>query len=113
AERLCFACNQWAVTGFELARANPDARDLFNPDFDAVRQSYPVLEDFLIELLTPVWPTDAHDDLPDIAHMMSTALKGFKTLASDSAELKRMIKQLTAFVAAGANAPHPKQETEQ
>jgi hypothetical protein len=38
--KLRFACEPWGAEGFELIRANPDAKDVFDLSFAPVRQGY-------------------------------------------------------------------------
>src|ERR1700761_7894481 len=39
-EKLRFACESWGVEGFALVQANPDAKDMFDLCFAAVKSSY-------------------------------------------------------------------------
>ncbi|MDO5624732.1 MAG: TetR/AcrR family transcriptional regulator [Pseudomonadota bacterium] len=98
ARKLRYACTAWGVAGFELVRANPESKDVFDLSFPAVRQSHEVFEAFLVELLSPHWPADG-PPLPGIAHMVGAAIKGFKALAQTSDELRQMIEDLTDLVA--------------
>ena len=49
--KLRFACESWGAEGFELVRANPDAKDAFDLSFARVRQGYAAFEELLAELL--------------------------------------------------------------
>ncbi|MFZ4875529.1 TetR/AcrR family transcriptional regulator [Janthinobacterium sp. Mn2066] len=100
AEKLSWACTSWGVEGYELVRANPDARDVFDLGFCAVRDSYEVFEKLVTEILQAQWPRHGQvPALPDAARMLAAAIKGFKDLARDSDELRRMIASLAAMVA--------------
>ena len=100
AEKLRFACTSWGVEGFELVRANPDAKDLFDLNFTAVRDSYGIFEALVAQILQEQWPQDGNVvALSDAASMVPAAIKGFKDLARNSEELRKMIESLTAIVA--------------
>jgi len=100
AEKLRWACTSWGVEGYELVRANPDASDVFNLGFCAVRDSYEVFEKLVTEILQEQWPRQGQvTALPDAARMLAAAIKGFKDLARDSEELRRMIASLTNMMA--------------
>lgn len=77
---------------YELVRVNPDARDVLDLGFCAVRDSYDVLETLVTKILQEQWPRQSPvTALP--------AIKGFKDLAKDSDELREMIATLTDIVA--------------
>lgn len=103
AEKLRWACTSWGVEGYELVRANPDARDVFDLGFCAVRDSYEVFEKLVMEILQEQWPRQSPvSTLPDAARMLAAAIKGFKDLAKDSEELREMIATLANMVASQA-----------
>ncbi|MFD8813671.1 TetR/AcrR family transcriptional regulator [Streptomyces sp. NPDC059627] len=99
--RLRYACQSWATPGFDLVRANPDARDLFDERFDAVRAGNAAFEALLTELLQePASTAGIGVSAADLAQMISCALQGFKRLADDTAALGRMIDSLVTTTCA-------------
>jgi len=99
-ERLFQACISWTRDGFELVRANRDARDLFDPAIPAVRDAYVAFEAFLDEVLTEAnFAGNGALERRRVVAMMSTALKGFKDMACDSNELQNLIRTMTTAVA--------------
>ncbi|MFD3583235.1 TetR/AcrR family transcriptional regulator [Streptomyces sp. NPDC058683] len=108
--RLRYACQSWATPGFDLVRANPDARDLFDERFDAVRAGNAAFEALLTELLQePASTAGIGVSAADLAQMISCALQGFKRLADDTAALDRMIDSLvtTTCAALALSATYP------
>lgn len=49
--KLHDCCEQWAGHGYDLTKAHPDARDVFNLAFAPAKQMYSTLEAFLADLL--------------------------------------------------------------
>jgi len=49
--KLHFCCEQWAGHGYDLTKAHPDARDVFNLAFEPVKKMYDALVAFLADLL--------------------------------------------------------------
>jgi AcrR family transcriptional regulator len=99
AEQLRHACESWCVPGFDIVRVNPDARDLFDLAFAPVRESYAAFEDLLVEILRPHLPMPASRAIAaEYAHMIGGALKGFKDIAVETAELRQLIGTLADAV---------------
>lgn len=97
AARLGYACVTWAVAGYDLVKANPDAKDLFDLGIEPVRRGHTAFQDLLAGLLT-----DGGCRTPDqTAQMMAAALKGFKLVAEDRDELRRMTVALCDVVSDG------------
>ncbi|AKV04269.1 Transcriptional regulator, TetR family [Labilithrix luteola] len=101
ASRLRYACRTWASAGFELVQANPDAKDLFDDQFAAVRAGNAAFENLLVELLAePVSKADVEVTAPRLAEVIGYGMQGFKRFARTSAELHRMIDTLVTTVCA-------------
>lgn len=100
-EKLLYACNAWAVEGYELMQAHPDARDMFDLGFKAVCTGYQVFENQLVDILRIAVDRSALDLSPEsIARSIVYALKGFKDIATDSADLRTLIATHLAIVGA-------------
>lgn len=100
-EKLLYACNAWATEGYELMQAHPDARDVFDLGFKAVCSGYQVFEDQLADILGNAVDRSALDlSSADIARSIVYALKGFKDIATDSADLRTLIATHVAIVSA-------------
>lgn len=98
AERLEYLCTSWTAEGYDLVCGNPDAKDMFDLGFEVVRESYAAFEALLAEELSG---QGAQGGGPDqTARMMGAAMKGFKDLARDGADLRAMIRSLVATVVA-------------
>jgi len=97
--RLRYACESGVSTGYAIVAANPDARDLFDDRFAAVRAGNAAFEQLLAELLS-----DAVDAAPvgvtktDLAHLISTGTQGFKHYATSTIELNRLISTLVTVI---------------
>ena len=50
--KLLYACQSWGSHGFDLAVVHPDAADLFDLRFDAVKEVYANFEAFVVELIS-------------------------------------------------------------
>lgn len=86
AARLRHACLTWVVAGYDLVRASPDAKDMFDLSFAPVRQGHLAFVQLLTRTLS-----EAGQDQPEVtAKMMGAALKGFKAVAEDRDELRQM-----------------------
>jgi AcrR family transcriptional regulator len=104
--RLRYACQGWATPGFDLVRANPDAKDLFDERFDAVRAGNAAFEALLTELLQePASAAGIGVPAAQLAEMVSCALQGFKRFADGAADLDRMIDSLVMTTCAALALP--------
>jgi AcrR family transcriptional regulator len=98
-ERLLYACNAWAAEGYELIQAHPDARDMFDLGFKSVCAGYLAFEQLLAEILGDAVERSALDLSPTaLARSIVYALKGFKDIATDSADLRTLIATHVAVV---------------
>lgn len=98
ADRLAHVCTSWAMDGFDLVRANPDAKDMFDISFAPVRASHAAFAAMLGEILA-----EAGTSEPELSgELMVAAIRGFKDLARDRDHLQSLIARLCALVAADA-----------
>ena len=103
--KLRFACESWGAEGFELVQANPDAKDMFDLGFASVCESYSAFEELLIEIIKePLRGAGLNIQAKELARVIAFAIKGFKDIARDGKEMRRMIGVQVALIAA---ALHP------
>jgi AcrR family transcriptional regulator len=98
-EKLLYACNAWAAEGYELVQAHPDARDMFDLGFKSVCAGYQAFEDLITDILRDAVERSALDLSPaKLARSIVCALKGFKDVAANSADLRTLIATHVAVV---------------
>jgi AcrR family transcriptional regulator len=97
--KLRFACDAWGSEGFDLVRAHPDAADMFELGFESVCRGYEGFGELLEEILGEPAARSAQS-ASDLARMMVYAIKGFKDIAKDGADIRRLIATQVAVVAA-------------
>ena len=92
---------------YETIKANPGAEDLLSLDHEvpAVEASYASLEAYLVDLLQEaVGGSVLKANAEDIARMLMSAMRGFKLVASDGTDLRRLIAMQVAITAAALGA---------
>jgi AcrR family transcriptional regulator len=100
-EKLLYVCNAWAAEGYELVQAHPDARDMFDLGFKSVCAGYQAFEDLVADILKEAVDRSALDLSPaKLARSIVYALKGFKDVAANSADLRTLIATHVAVVSA-------------
>ena len=91
-QKLHFCCEQWAGVGYDLTKAHPDAKDVFNLDFAPVREMYAVLEAFWADLLRDAVAASKLRTTPEeLARILIFSMRGFKDIAEDAAHMRRLI----------------------
>ncbi|CAB3775545.1 hypothetical protein LMG28614_00013 [Paraburkholderia ultramafica] len=99
--KLRFACEAWGAEGFELVQAHPDAKDMFDLGFASVCNGYSAFGDLLVDIISaPLAEADLDIEATDLARAIVFAIKGFKDVARDGAEVRRMIGVQVAVIAA-------------
>ena len=90
--KLHFCCEQWAGHGYDLTKAHPDAKDVFNLAFPPVREMYAELEAFLADLLREaVVASKAKTTPEELAGILIFGMRGFKDVAEDGSHMRRLI----------------------
>jgi AcrR family transcriptional regulator len=94
----------WAVRPFGLMMNSPEAKELMECSLgfaqDALSQGYLKFELMLVPFLatlTSGHPAKASIAPERIAHILASAVRGFKQTASDPVELRRLIEDLLAL----------------
>ncbi|MGY2733826.1 TetR/AcrR family transcriptional regulator [Sphingomonas sp. UYP23] len=91
-DRLRTACVSWGLHGVELADVHPDASDLFDLRFAAVRQVYANFEAVVAGLIIDQVPRSGINATPtELARVLVYGMRGLRSVASDTAEMKRLI----------------------
>ncbi len=103
--KLHFCCEQWAGHGYDLTKAHPDAKDLFNLAFAPVRKMYTALEAFLADLLREAVAASKLKTTPaELARILIFGMRGFKDIAEDAAHMRRLIALQVDVVLASMKA---------
>lgn len=91
-EKLLHACTSWGLHGVELAAAFPDAADLFDLQFPAVRQVYRRFQALVVEILKENlenWPISVQPE--DYALTLTYGMRGLRYAAQDVEDMRRLI----------------------
>ena len=92
-------CGDWATHGLKLIERHPDAKDLFDFRFAAVRQMYEDFVEFLVEVIVDAgcatsWPVE------NVIRNLVFSLRGLKDAASDVKHMKALVSlQVDVFLA--------------
>ena len=104
-QKLHFCCEQWAGVGYDLTKAHPDAKDVFNLDFAPVREMYASLESFWADLLREGLAGSKLKTTPEeLARLLIFSMRGFKDIAEDAAHMRRLIALQVDVVLASLGA---------
>ncbi len=110
ADQLTCAFEVWCVRPFEMIQASPDAKDILESGYEfATEITVQVFADFetiLSDVLRPLVSAQADPPLSSeqLAHILSTAVQGFKESASSAVQLRQLIKGLITIVLAGLHS---------
>jgi len=92
-EKLLHACTNWGMHGVELAAAFPDAADLFDLQFPAVRKVYGNFQALVVEILLAnlkTWPISVSPE--DYALTLAYGMRGLRYAAHDVEDMRRLIR---------------------
>ena len=103
-KRLELAFEIWAVKPFEMTMDSPEAKELLECSFDfalvSLKRGYKKFETAVAPLIATLAEKRlAHANLsPErTAHVLASAVRGFKQTAAKPAELRQLIKQLVSL----------------
>lgn len=101
-ENLRFALDRWMAQAYDLAYTSPDAEDLFRYSYPAMREVSDEFQAFLADLLREAAEASPLNVTPkDLAQALFFSVHGFKTVAANGTDLRRMIAlQVSVIVAA-------------
>ena len=98
-KKLHLFCGDWATHGLKLMERHPDAKDLFDLRFPAVRQMY---EDFITFLVEAFSEAEHPAKIPTekIVRNLVFSLLGLKQAATDVTHMESLVKlQVDVFLA--------------
>ena len=97
--KLHHFCGSWATHGLKLIERHPDAKDLFDLRFPAVRQMY---EDFIRFLVEVVTNEDHSAKIPveKVVRNLVFSLRGLKDAATNVKQMEALVElQVDVFLA--------------
>ncbi len=104
--KLRHACGQWATHGIDLVATHPDAKDLFDLRFGAVREMYEHFEQVLAGLIDEaVTGSRLHATPRELARSLIYALRGIKDAATSTTEMRRLAEVQVAVLVAALDPP--------
>jgi AcrR family transcriptional regulator len=90
--KLLHACLAWGVHGVELASVHPDAADLFDLRFPAVRQAYANFQALVAELISGAPGISRLDTTPaELARVLVYGMRGLRETAADPDDMRRLV----------------------
>ncbi len=107
ADKLTFAFEVWCVGPFEITQVSPDARDILESGYEfateIITQAFSDFENILSDVLRPMVNSQTEKLLSSeqLAHILTTAIVGFKESATSAVQLRQMIQGLISVVLAG------------
>jgi AcrR family transcriptional regulator len=103
ADKLLYAFEVWTIRNFDRNKNSPEAQEIVDatPHFarDAHNAVYDKFDALLASVLVRAETNIQRSKLSpkQVAHILSSAMRGFKLVAKDGAELRRLIKGLIAL----------------
>ena len=90
-DKLLTACNRWSSSVFDVHEASPEAKDMDNLDFEAVRDIYRQFQEFLANILHQADITDLQEsEVSGVARTLAHALRGCRLGSADKQDMIRM-----------------------
>ena len=90
--KLRYVCKKWGAHGFDITAVHPDAKDLFDLRFAAVREMY---ERFCAFVAGLIQETVAHaavqPSAPELARTLVFSMRGLEETAADGTDMRRLI----------------------
>ena len=90
--KLRYVCKKWGAHGFDLTAIHPDAKDLFDLRFPAVRAMYERFCAFVAGLIGErVAVSGGKDSAAQLARGLVFSMRGLEETAADGADMRRLI----------------------
>ena len=90
--RLSLACVKWGLHGVELAAVHPDAGDLFDLRFPAVRKVYARFETLVAGMIEQAVTASNVGATPDeLARTLVFGMRGLRATAADVEDMRRLV----------------------
>jgi len=106
-EKLRYAFEVWAVQRFDLTLNSPEAKEISDSSYEFARealdQSYEKLESVLASILKGHVKSGGNQktlSAEKMAHILTSAVRGFKLVANSATELRKLIQDLLGIVLA-------------
>ena len=99
--KLRYVCKKWGAHGFDITAVHPDASDLFDLNYPAVREMYGRFCAFVADLIAPaVAASSLPASAAELARSLVFAMRGLEQTADDGADMRRLIDlQVSALLA--------------
>ena len=112
ARQLEFVLDLCVAQPYELIKSNPDAQDLLAPDsrsrMPALERAYDKLRVLLAQMLAaPVAASPLKVEAAELARTLLASTRGFKLVAADAQDLRRLVALQVRLLAAALAAPAP------
>ena len=94
-------CKKWGAHGFDIIAVHPDASDLFDLSYPAVREMYGRFNAFVADMIAPAVPSSGlKASAAELARSLVFAMRGLEQTAADGADMRRLIDlQVSALLA--------------
>jgi len=97
--KLLHACKSWGCHGFDLAEAHPDAADLFDLRFPAVRKVYDNFQLLVADLIRDQVRFAHIADEPEmLARCLVFGMRGLRETARNGKDMRRLIAGQVAML---------------
>lgn len=108
-DKLRKACLDWGLHGAELASAHPNAADLFDLRFPAVRQVYANFEALVAELISAQVARSGIEATPEeLARALVYGMRGLRDASADASEMPRLIEVQVDMLLRAIDAHRPR-----
>ena len=99
--KLRYVCKKWGAHGFDIIAVHPDASDLFDLSYPAVREMYGRFNAFVADMIAPAVPSSGlKASAAELARSLVFAMRGLEQTAADGADMRRLIDlQVSALLA--------------
>jgi AcrR family transcriptional regulator len=108
-EKLTLAFDVWCVRPFEMVQQSPDAKDLYESTLqfatEVTTRAFSEFEALVAQIIHSVTERKVRRGLSavQIAHILASAMAGFKSVAKNTAQLRELIAGLIAIVLLSLN----------
>ncbi|MCK1386341.1 TetR/AcrR family transcriptional regulator [Bradyrhizobium sp. 21] len=103
--KLLHACKSWGCHGFDLAEAHPDAADLFDLRFPAVRKVYDNFQSLIADLIRDQVRSAGVADEPEVlARCLVFGMRGLRETARNGKDMRRLIAVQVAMLVRSIDA---------
>ena len=99
--KLRYVCKKWGAHGFDITAVHPDAKDLFDLRFPAVREMYERFCAFVVGLIgEAVAASGVQPSARELARSLVFSMRGLEETAANGADMRRLIDlQVTVLLA--------------